>query len=135
MANQPGQGAIFTGSRFAHEHIRYVHQPFPSMRFHPDGREQAVTDPEDDAQRCPQSEGWTDKPFPPKPKPAPVKELTVADMQAKLEAQAATFDKSWTELVAERDALKKENLDLKAQLAVPASDTPDASDKKTAKSK
>ena len=125
MANNlPGQGAIRL-ARFREEKP-YVHQAYPSMRFHPDGREARVESAAHDAEACPPEDGWKDSPFPPKPKAAPVAEVTVADLRAKLVAQATQFDKSWSEVIQANEELKRVNAALRDEFVVKVEAASDA---------
>ncbi len=40
----------------------YVHQPYPSDRYHPDGRVQTVRDRAHEMEICPPEDGWRDTP-------------------------------------------------------------------------
>lgn len=82
----------------------YVHQPYPSVRFHPDGRTVTVRDEEEDRAL---GKPWANKPYPPVPVVARPPEPTVEE----LKAQVAL--------------LTKENADLKASLAERTQDSAD----------
>ncbi len=122
---QPGQGRIVMPSRLAEERKPYVFQPYPSHRFHPDGRDVKVQDEDDELERCPASEGWVKTPFAPKPKPAlaPEPEETGAKLKILLDHQRETFDRAYRQLSNEHERLKEysteqsaENLELRKLL-------------------
>ena len=84
---QPGQGKIVIPNQdplSPKNHRPYVHQPWPSVRYHPDGRQLIVRSAEDAEARCPAADGWVKTQFPPKPKPAPPVEPTFAELKAAL---------------------------------------------------
>lgn len=104
LINQPGQGAVHMPSRY--EAKKYVHQAYPSTRFHPDGRDMTVASEEDDATRCPAAEGWRNKPYPPKPVTASKPEPTLAELKADLAEKIWAFNRSWGDLTLEHENLK-----------------------------
>lgn len=72
----------------------YVHQPYPSWRYHKTQKARIVEDPSDEATRCPEAEGWRDSQgkadavgISPDPLPAPVR--TDASTRPDLQVNAA----------------------------------------------
>ncbi len=104
---QPGEGRIVMPSRFADEKKQYVFQPYPSHRFHPDGREVIVQNEEDEQERCPASDGWGKTPFPVRPRPQLVAEPeeTAAELKLIAQQQRETFQRAFKQLSNEHDRL------------------------------
>lgn len=109
LQNLPGQGRQMMPSRSAMDKIPYVHQSYPSHRFHEDGREVIVTSEYDEQDRCPENEGWVKTPFPPKPKPVEEPEPTQIDLKVRLAEQTHHFNKSWDQLTVTHESLQDEH--------------------------
>lgn len=101
------RGAIFAKEAPAEP---YIHQAWPSIRYHRDGSQKIVQNADEAAAL---GEEWATSPFPPKPKVAPPPEPTKAEVQAKLKALTEMHE----ELKAYSAEKTAENLALRAELA------------------
>lgn len=107
--NQPGQGRTVMPSRLAEEKKPYIHQSYPSTRFHPDGRVSRVENEADEQDRCPVVDGWAKTPFPAKPQPpvAVVPEASPsADVRILVDELKSTYQKTYQELLTTHKSLE-----------------------------
>jgi hypothetical protein len=81
----------------------YRFQPYPSVRYHPDGSTRTVQNLEEDQAL---GQEWTDKPFPVAPKPPAAPELSSAEMKAEI-----------ARLTAANEQLVKDHADVVAYCA------------------
>lgn len=100
----PGQGKVTLPSPFPKDKKPYVFQPYPSTRFHPDGRELTVQNEAEEQERCPVADGWARSPFPPKPIAPPIKEKTAAEWKAVAEEKAKLAISLGVQLAEKEDA-------------------------------
>lgn len=104
------QKAIVARTRSQIENTPYVHQSFPSVRFHADGRVVTVADQEADDLLGPD---WSTKAPPPPPVVVPLPPPTVEELSAAIEMLRA----SNAELKAGNDELRSLHTELRAELA------------------
>jgi hypothetical protein len=108
-----------------HAKTPYVHQPYPSVRFHPDGTTVEVKNEEEDALL---GEPWARSPFPPpppapKPEPPPSPRAAFATLRDEHEALARYSAEKATEAMSLREELgaaKEELAAAKAELEAAA---------------
>jgi hypothetical protein len=92
------------------EERAYVFQPYPSVRYHRDGRSMTVKSEDEDLAL---GKDWAATPFPPVPKPAPAAEPTKMELLAKLNHLTELYG----ELKAYTTDVQNANIELRTQLA------------------
>jgi hypothetical protein len=108
--NRPGEGRVVMPSQSSQSKKPYVHQKFPSFRFHPDGRAVVVRNEPEEQDQCPPADGWATTPFPPKPRAAPPRDLTLEEMKVehlKLQAAYSKLSQEHAEMHLAHEDLKK----------------------------
>lgn len=90
------------------QHVPYVHQDFPTYRYHPDGRAMKVLTPE---QLSALPEEWRDTPYRAKAVQVKRSDITEAEaeqaIQAALDEQKAKFSKAYGKLEADYKTLSE----------------------------
>lgn len=116
MPNQTIRAAEYMPTRASFENKPYVHQAFPSTRYHKDGRVQLVDSPKHEQDTCPASEGWSKSPVDVPAAPAPTAPTSGSDLKVLLQSLAEENGK----LSGENARLSAELHGLRAQLAAAA---------------